>query len=90
MVVNPYNDLHNNNVWIRTFDKNVSEGELVWHRDREDRIIEVLEGKGWSFQRDNELPFKLNVGDVFEIDQMVYHRLLKGTTSLKIRIIEKS
>ena len=89
MVGKPYNDQRDEDHWIRTFDDNVPEQELVWHRDREDRIVEVLEGQGWSFQRDNELPFELNVGDVFEIDQMVYHRLIKGTTSLKIRIKER-
>ena len=48
----PYS--HKNN--IREFSKDVNEMDLVWHQDKEDRKIEVLEGKGWKFQKDNELP----------------------------------
>ena len=55
----PYIDQDN----IRTFSKNVDPMDLIWHMDDEDRNIEVLEGKGWQFQKDNELPFQLNVGD---------------------------
>ena len=31
---------------IRTFSKDVDPLSLVWHSDREDRMIEVLEGEG--------------------------------------------
>ena len=40
---------------IRTFNENVNEDELVWHRDKEDRTIHVLEGLNWMLQMDNEL-----------------------------------
>ena len=39
----PYKDSSN----IRSFSKNVKKLELVWHKDDEDRNIEILEGKGW-------------------------------------------
>ena len=48
---------------IRTFSKDVNKLELVWHQDVEDRDIEVLEGKGWEMQFDNELPFEIKKGD---------------------------
>ena len=57
--MNPYVNKGN----IRTFSKDVDPMELVWHQDSEDRDIEVLEGKGWELQMDNELPFELVKGD---------------------------
>ena len=71
---------------IRTFSKDVDPMELVWHQDAEDREIEVLEGKGWELQMDNELPFELVSGDHIFIRENQIHRVLKGETDLKIKI----
>jgi len=71
---------------IRTFSKDVDPMELVWHQDAEDREIEVLEGKGWEIQMDNELPLELVKGDHIFIMENQVHRVLKGTTDLKIKI----
>ena len=71
---------------IRTFSKKVNSMELVWHQDKEDRNIEVLEGEGWSFQRDNELPVPLKEGDRIFITANQIHRIIKGNTDLKIKI----
>ena len=38
---------------IREFDPSRDDAEFVWHRDKEDREIEVLEGEGWQFQYEN-------------------------------------
>jgi|TARA_B110000495_G_scaffold147384_1_gene130265 quercetin dioxygenase-like cupin family protein len=78
----PYS--HKNN--IREFSKDTNEMDLVWHQDKEDRKIEVLEGKGWKFQKDNELPLELKKGDSIFIAEGEIHRVLKGTTDLKIKI----
>ena len=44
---------------------------------------------GWKTDRmDNELPVSLEVGKTYFIPKLFYHRLLKGTTDLKIRIEE--
>jgi quercetin dioxygenase-like cupin family protein len=83
-LVRPYQDDDS----VRTFDSSVNSSELVWHRDREDRIVTVLEGNGWSFQYDDSLPFELKQGDQFFIEKMTYHRLIKGSTNLKV-LIEK-
>ena len=83
-MVRPYQDDDS----VRTFDSSVNSSELVWHRDREDRIVTVLEGNGWSFQYDDSLPFELKQGDQFFIEKMTYHRLIKGSTNLKV-LIEK-
>ena len=71
---------------IRTFSKDVDPMELVWHQDDEDREIEVLEGEGWKVQLDNRLPLALTKGDRIFITEGRIHRILKGTTDLKIKI----
>lgn len=78
----PYTDNSN----IRTFSKDVNTMDLIWHMDDEDRNIEVLEGKGWKFQRDDELPLELTEGIRIFIPRHQVHRVIKGTTDLKIRI----
>ena len=78
----PYS--HNNN--IREFSQDVNERDLVWHQDKEDRLVEVLEGEGWKFQKDNELPLELKKGDRILIAEGEIHRVIKGTTNLKIKI----
>jgi|GEM_PF-416470 len=86
----PYTDKIKGNTKIRTFESAIESDELVWHRDRENRIITVLEGKGWFFQMDNEIPKEMRAGDILEVKKMDYHRLYKsGTTTLKISIEEK-
>ena len=78
----PYLDNSN----IRTFSKDVDPMELIWHMDDEDRNIEILEGKDWKFQFDNELPLSLVKGDHIFIKRHRIHRIHKGTTDLKIKI----
>ena len=71
---------------IRTFSKDVDPLSLLWHSDREDRMIEVLEGEGWKVQLDNRLPLVLTKGDRIFINEGDVHRIHKGTTDLKIKI----
>ena len=83
----PYQDLEiTEKSNIRIFESNVDSGELHWHRDREDREIEVIEGNGWMLQLDDELPVKMKIGNKYFIPEGVYHRTIKGDGSLKIRI----
>ena len=70
----------------RVFKSDVDSGELQWHRDREDRLVEVMEGNGWKFQLDNQLPINLTEGQVLLIPQGTYHRIFKGKDDLKIKI----
>ena len=70
----------------RTFDVDKSQDEYVWHRDREDRIVEVLAGDGWQFQPENCLPLLLQPGVKFKITEGEYHRLIKGINNLQIRM----
>jgi hypothetical protein len=78
----PYTDLND----IRIFDVNEDESKFVWHRDKEDRKIEVLKGDGWQFQPEGCLPFLLKPGDHFYIKENEYHRLIKGINNLQIRM----
>lgn len=88
--MNPYFDnVISENEWIRTFDpSDKSEEDYVWHRDKQDREIEILSGVGWRFQFDNELPILINSKDKFNVPKMVYHRIIPGNTPLVIRIRE--
>jgi hypothetical protein len=85
---NPYSDDFSIDYFVRHFDNNLSNDELIWHRDKENREITVLEGKNWSFQYDNSLPFELKVGDTIRVPAEIYHRLIKGTTALSLKIKE--
>jgi quercetin dioxygenase-like cupin family protein len=85
---NPYTDIKTDNYIIREFNENVDPIELLWHRDLEDRMITVLEGDGWYFQRENELPIELKEGVSIFISNMEWHRIIKGNTTLKIKIQE--
>lgn len=84
--MNPYSQIRENNLIVRTFSQDIDEEELVWHRDREDRQVTVLEETDWQFQFDNELPQVLK--DVIFIPKNTYHRLIKGTGELNVHIIE--
>lgn len=85
----PYSQIKTDKGIIRAFDETIDSHELVWHRDKRDRVVEVLDGEGWKFQMDNQIPLVLEVGDVITIPKETYHRIGRGNTSLKIRIIEK-
>ena len=84
----PYSEQTEHDYVLREFSQDISTLELVWHRDKRDRIVEVLEGEGWEFQMDNELPQVLKKGDVMEIPKETYHRVKKGNSKLVIKIIE--
>ena len=71
---------------VRIFKSDVDSGELQWHRDREDRLVEVIEGNGWKFQLDNQLPINLTEGQLLLIPKGTYHRIFKGNSDLKIKI----
>ena len=68
------------------FSKDVDSMELVWHQDKEDREIEVLEGKGWKVQLDNKKGMLVGCDDSLILNEGDVHRIHKGTTDLKIKI----
>lgn len=88
-MTNPYRDKPTrNNSRIRVFSESVRDEDLVWHRDKQDRTITVLEGQGWQFQRDNELPQEMRPGQIIEVKADEWHRIIKGTRTLRVEIKE--
>ena len=75
-------------LFLREFSADVDEMELIWHEDREDRIISVVEGNGWKFQFDEELPIEMKDGIDITIPKGVIHRVIKGKGPLKIKVFK--
>jgi len=86
--MNPYTEDKQDGYIIREFDSNISNEELVWHRDKNNRVVEIIEGSGWRLQMDNKLPIELKEGMVIEIPKETYHRIGRGNTKLVIKIKE--
>lgn len=81
----PYQEIQNqNNQVVRVFDQDIDPIELMWHRDQEDRIIEAVEYTDWQIQLDNELPTLIDK-PIF-IPKYIWHRTIKGTGPLKVKI----
>lgn len=72
---------------LREFSPEYPDYFLKWHWDNEDRIISVEEDTDWMFQFDNKLPQKLIPGESIFIKRGTIHRLIKGTSDIKILII---
>ncbi len=73
----------------RTFAKDINRDDLVWHRDRDDRHLVVVESVGWQFQMDNQLPINLEPGQELLIPAGSWHRVIKGNSPLRV-IINKA
>jgi hypothetical protein len=74
------------NIFIREFKVDTDSSEYIWHRDREDRIIESIGDTDWLIQMDNELPKRIE-GKIF-IPKETFHRVIKGNGDLKIKLIK--
>lgn len=82
----PYKEIQTQNCLYRKFTQDISEDELVWHRDQNDREVSIMDSTDWMFQFENELPFTLK--DTLFIPKDTYHRLIKGTGTLNVQIQE--
>ena len=82
----PFSEKLIDNKLIRTFDPDVADEELVWHRDLEDREIIVIQSGEWGYQLDNQLPLPLEDGQVLFIPKMLWHRVIKGNKKLIVQI----
>jgi hypothetical protein len=81
----PYKDLEITDRYIiREFSENIDPIELLWHRDDESRIVEIIGNTDWQIQLDNQLPSSLN--DRIFIPRHEFHRVIKGTGTLKLKI----
>jgi quercetin dioxygenase-like cupin family protein len=86
--IKPYQEEITASVTERIFSPDIAQEELVWHRDERDRIVTITDDTDWQFQFDNQLPINLYKGVVLFIKAGEYHRVIKGTTTLKITIKE--
>lgn len=80
----PFKEKIEDGYHIRTFTEDVEDSELVWHRDKEDRIVESVGKTNWMIQMDNEVP-KVIKGEFF-IPKDTYHRVIKGDGDLTVKI----
>jgi len=81
----PYIDLEVTDEYIlRQFDENIDPIELLWHRDDEDRVVEIVGKTDWMLQLDNSLPSSLQ--ERIFIPRHQWHRVIKGTGILKLKI----
>jgi hypothetical protein len=81
----PYTDIEVTDKYIiREFNENIDPIELMWHRDNEDRKLEIIGETDWRIQLDNKLPILLE-NHIF-IRKHEWHRVIKGTGTLKLKI----
>lgn len=81
----PYIDIEVTDKYIiREFSKNIDPIELMWHRDDENRLVEIIGETNWQIQLDNQLPTSMN-SPIF-IPKHEWHRVIKGTGTLKLKI----
>lgn len=81
----PYKDLEVTDFYIiREFSQDIDPIELLWHRDDENRTVEIIGETDWKIQLDDCLPTSLNQ-PIF-IPRHQWHRVIKGTGNLKIKI----
>ena len=71
---------------VRTFEEDLEDRELIWHRDKDTRRVTVLSGDGWELQLDDELPKPLIKGKSYAIPKMKYHRVIKGDGNLIVKL----
>jgi len=83
----PYKEVHiSGKLYLREFKLSIPDKELIWHLDKEDRIVSVVKGSNWKLQLDNELPVELIEGKEYFIPKLTYHRIIKGNDKLIIKL----
>ena len=81
----PYIDLEITDDYIlREFSETIDPIELLWHRDDEARTVEIIGETDWMLQLDNSLPTSLQ--ERIFIPKHEWHRVIKGTGTLKLKI----
>ena len=81
----PYTDIEITDKYIiREFNENIDPIELMWHRDDENRTVEIIGETDWKVQLENCLPSSLN--ERIFIPKHEWHRVIKGTGTLKLKI----
>lgn len=85
----PYNEVRiSRGRIIREFKSDSDDHDLIWHQDRLDRIVRVINAEGWKLQLEEGLPFELRDGATYKIPARSWHRVIKGHGDLMIEITE--
>lgn len=74
---------------MRKFNYDTNEKDLIWHRDKKDRIVYVLKSNNWLFQLDEMFPSVLKENTFLIIPKDKFHRIHKGIDDLLLLIIEE-
>ena len=83
--IKPYKDLQEGEGYIiREFDETIDPIELLWHRDDEDRLVEVVGETDWKIQLEDKLPEPMT--EPIFIKRHQWHRVIKGTGTLVLKI----
>jgi hypothetical protein len=77
------------NRFRRVLSCDVDSDELVWHRDKSNRLVKIIQGGDWKFQSEDELPISLTDGMQIYIPKETFHRVIKGSRDLIILITEE-
>ena len=81
----PYTDTEVTDSYIiREFNENIDPIELMWHRDDEDRTIEITEDTDWKIQLDDCLP--TSIKECIFIPRHKWYRVIKGKGKLQLKI----
>lgn len=88
MMKKAYTEEIEDNRILRRITENVEECLLNWHVDKYDRKVTPVECDGWMFQYDNQPPFEMKVGESFYVKAEEFHRIIKGSGTLVLDIIE--
>lgn len=83
--IKPYSEIISEDFVIRNFSQDIDPIELMWHRDLRNREIQIIEGEDWKIQMEDELPKCM---DLITIPKLTWHRVIKGSGNLVIRIKE--
>lgn len=82
----PFKEKQKDEFFIRTFSSDLSEMELKWHFDEQDRTVICEHDTDWMFQMDDELPIIIKKNTPIFIPEGTYHRIIKGTGDLIVRV----
>ena len=82
----PFSEHFKEGSYLRTFSSDLSEEDLKWHWDQEDRIVVCEHDTNWMFQRDNELPHRFEKDTYIFIPEGQYHRIIKGEGDLTLKV----
>ena len=79
----PFEEVYlKNGLYLRTFAEDTDSEELIWHRDKENRKILIVEGNGWLLQVEDQLPMILEKNKEYSIKANQWHRVIKGKNDL--------